>query len=222
EAVVAQLENEIRAIEKLLREESLVLRHHRRMTAASLERLLEDCLTELALPDARFEVKFVEKGTFSAKGMEQVEFLFSANRGEAVKPLAKIISGGEVSRVMLALKSILARQDLVPTLIFDEVDAGIGGATVQAVAEKLAHLAEHHQVLCVTHSSQIAAMADGHYQLFKEAAADRTLTMAAKLSADERREELARMLDGASIDRVSLQHADSLLERAQRFKKAKA
>lgn len=218
EAMAEKLEHDISEIDQELLDESISLRALRQETARELEKLLEDCLKELALPNARFEVIFAARDTFSPKGMDQVEFLFSANRGEEVKPLTKIISGGEVSRVMLALKTILARQDLVPTLIFDEVDAGIGGATVQAVAEKLAHLSQHHQVMCVTHSPQIASMADSHFRLYKETVGERTLTRADKLSADEKRAELARMLDGASIDPVSLQHVDSLMDRAQRFK----
>jgi DNA repair protein RecN (Recombination protein N) len=222
EAMAAGIENEIVSLEKALTENSLLLRKLRYTTAQELEKLLEECLKELALQNARFAVRFTEKDTFSPRGMDQVEFFFSANRGEEVKPLAKIISGGEVSRVMLALKTILARQDRVPTLIFDEVDAGIGGATIQAVAEKLALLAGNHQVLCVTHSPQIASMADGHFHLFKEAFGERTLTKAVELTTADRREELARMLDGASIDQVSLTHVDSLLERAKRFKEKSA
>jgi DNA repair protein RecN (Recombination protein N) len=222
EAMAEKLEKNIYEVENQMKDESMFLRSLRQATAAQLEKLLEGCLKELALPNACFEVKFTAKDSFSSKGMDQIEFLFSANRGEDVKPLTKIISGGEVSRVMLALKTILARQDLVPTLIFDEVDSGIGGATVQAVAEKLAHLAQHHQVMCVTHSPQIAAMGDSHFHLYKETVGERTLTKAAKLSSDNIREELARMLDGASIDQVSLQHVDSLMERAKRIKKEMA
>jgi len=222
EAMAEKLEKDIFEVENQMKDESMFLRSLRQATAAQLEKLLEGCLKELALPNACFEVKFTAKDSFSSKGMDQIEFLFSANRGEDVKPLTKIISGGEVSRVMLALKTILARQDLVPTLIFDEVDSGIGGATVQAVAEKLAHLAQHHQVMCVTHSPQIAAMGDSHFHLYKETVGERTLTKAAKLSAENIREELARMLDGASIDQVSLQHVDSLMERAKRIKQEMA
>ncbi len=218
EAMAADIEKKITLLEETLSEESLLLRELRHTTAQELENLLEECLKELALQNARFAVRFTEKDAFSPRGMDHVEFFFSANRGEEVKPLAKIISGGEVSRVMLALKTILARQDRVPTLIFDEVDAGIGGATIQAVAEKLALLAGSHQVMCVTHSPQIASMADGHFHLYKETVDERTLTRAVELTAAERREELARMLDGASIDQVSLTHVDSLLERAKRFK----
>ncbi len=218
EETAARLEQKINDLEAQLTEESIKLRDLRQQTASNIETLLEECLGELALPDARFEARFTEKEELTAKGLDQVEFMFSANPGENVKPLTRIISGGEVSRVMLALKTILARQDLVPTLIFDEVDAGIGGSTVQAVAEKLAHLSGHHQVLCVTHSPQIAAMADCHYSLYKETVDERTLTKAALLDSGQRREELARMLNGAGIDQISLQHVDSVLERARRFK----
>ncbi len=222
EALAEQMEKEIAELEKDLFEKGSELSKLRRETAARLEGLLEECLEELALHNASFKVMLTEKDVPSARGFDQVEFLFSANPGEDVKPLVRIISGGEVSRVMLALKTILARQDLVPTLIFDEVDSGVGGATVQKVAEKLAHLAHHHQVMCVTHSAQIASMADCHFRLYKETTADRTLTRAVGLKESEIREELARMLDGASIDQVSLQHVDNLLERAQRFKEETA
>ncbi len=222
EALAEQIEKEIAEQEKRLESESSNLSSLRLEAARRLEKLLEECLEELALPNARFQVQFVDKSSYSPKGMDKVEFLFSANRGEDARPLVKIISGGEVSRVMLAIKTILARQDLVPTLIFDEVDSGVGGATVQKVAEKLVQLADHHQVMCVTHSAQIASMADCHFRLYKETEGDRTLTRAAYLKETEIREELARMLDGASIDQVSLKHVDNLLERAHRFKEKTA
>jgi len=120
---------------------------------------------------------------------------------------------------MLAIKTIFAGQERIPTLIFDEVDAGIGGAAIQAVAEKLALLAVHHQIICVTHSPQIAAMADHHVRLYKELSGERTQTRAEPLNPGERRAEIARMLDGAEIDQAGLQHVDSLLGRAERFKK---
>lgn len=220
ETLARQLEEKLRGLEDELTAASLELREIRRERAAGLEEMVEATLKELALPNARFTIDFRERQSFSARGMDQVEFLFSANPGEAVKPLAKIISGGEMSRVMLALKTILARQDRIPTLIFDEVDAGIGGATVQAVAEKLALLARHHQVICVTHSPQIAAMADNHILLYKEQSGERTLTRGVRLPEEERRAELARMLDGAAIDDIGLQHVDSLLERARKFKQS--
>lgn len=218
ETLARQLEEELRGVEDELTAASLELRKMRRELAAGLEKMVESALKELALPSARFSIDIRERQSFSPRGMDQVEFLFSANPGEEVKPLAKIISGGEMSRVMLALKTILASEDRIPTLIFDEVDAGIGGATIQAVAEKLALVARHHQVICVTHSPQIAVMADNHILLYKEQAGERTLTRGVMLPEEERRAELARMLDGAAIDDIGLQHVDSLLERARKFK----
>jgi len=218
ETLARELEQQLNELEEQLTTASTELRQVRRETAATLESLLEQGLRELALENARFAVNLTPRENFSAAGMDQVEFMFSANPGEPLKPLARVISGGEMSRVMLALKTVLARQDRIPTLIFDEVDAGIGGSTIQAVAEKLALLGRHHQVICVTHSPQIAAMADNQILLYKEVSGDRTFTRAVPLNETGRREELARMLDGASIDKVSLQHVDSMLERAKKFK----
>ena len=218
EAIAVELEREMGQLDRDIRSLAVKLREKRSKAAAKLEKALEECLVELALPDAVFKVDIRENEHYTAEGMDSIEFLFSANRGEEARSLARIISGGEVSRVMLAMKTILADQDLVPTLIFDEIDSGIGGATIQAVAEKLAQLSAKHQVMCVTHSPQIAAMADRHYRLYKKTEADRTLTLASMLQERERREELARMLDGAAIDEVSLNHVDSLIGRAKQFK----
>jgi len=219
EAMVEQIEADLNNLAGELADASAELSRLRKESATELERLIEACLQELALPNARFSVKMDRKPEVTVLGFDAVEFLFSANRGEEVKPLAKIISGGEVARVMLAMKTALARQDLIPTLIFDEVDSGIGGATIQAVAEKLSELARHHQVMCVTHSPQIASMADSHIRLYKEISGERTLTRATLLDNGERRQELARMLDGAGINQVSLQHVDQMLQRAIAFKK---
>lgn len=219
EAMVAKIEADLNILAEELEDASTELSCLRKGSATELEKLIEECLQELALPNARFSVKLDRKQEVTVLGIDAVEFLFSANRGEEVKPLAKIISGGEVARVMLALKTALARQDLIPTLIFDEIDSGIGGATIQAVAEKLSELARHHQVMCVTHSPQIASMADSHIRLYKEISGERTLTRATLLDNSERRQELARMLDGAGINQVSLQHVDQMLQRAAAFRK---
>jgi DNA repair protein RecN (Recombination protein N) len=219
EAMVAKIEADLNILAEELEDAGTELSCLRKKSATELENLIEECLQELALPNARFSVKIDRKQEVTVLGIDAVEFLFSANRGEEVKPLAKIISGGEVARVMLALKTALARQDLIPTLIFDEIDSGIGGATIQAVAEKLSELARHHQVMCVTHSPQIASMADSHIRLYKEISGERTLTRATLLDNGERRQELARMLDGAGINQVSLQHVDQMLQRAAAFRK---
>lgn len=218
EVLARGLEGEIAAAAEQLGEASGELSAQRRAAAKALEPLLTGALQELAMPGARFAVEIAPLESCTLRGGDRVEFLFSANPGEEVKPLAKIISGGEMSRVMLAVKSIFAGQERIPTLIFDEVDAGIGGAAIQSVAEKLALLAVHHQIICVTHSPQIAAMADHQLHLYKEPEGGRTLTRAVRLDPEGRRREIARMLDGAEIDRAGLDHVESLLSRAERFK----
>ncbi len=222
EALAEKFEQEISELDKVIARVSSELHQLREKAGLFLEGKIKESFKDLALQEADFIVKLSKKDSFTPSGRDEVEFLFSANKGEEVKPLAKIISGGEVSRVMLALKTVLARQDLVPTLIFDEVDSGVGGITIQAVAEKLAGLSINHQVMCVTHSPQIASMANCHFYLYKEPSAGRTVTRAELLDSKNRRKELARMLDGAGINKVSLQHVDNLLERAERFKSSLA
>lgn len=152
-------------------------------------------------------------------GLETIEFLFTANKGEEPKPLSKIASGGEISRLMLAFKLTLAGADNIPTLIFDEIDAGVGGRAGQAVAEKLAGIAVYHQVLCVTHLPQIASMADRHFYIEKVENNERTVTKMVKLTDDERPYEIARMLSGDSSER-SLSHAKEMIQNAKETKKA--
>lgn len=155
-----------------------------------------------------------------ATGQDQVEFHFSANPGEPVRPLAKIVSGGELSRLMLAMKCLLARRDQVDTVIFDEVDAGIGGQAAEAVAEKIGELAGHHQVVCITHLPQIAAWADVHFKVEKEVKDGRTRTMINLLDAPARVQELARMLGGEHPTPQTLAFADDLIARSNRRKAA--
>jgi len=151
-------------------------------------------------------------------GRDNVEFLFSANPGEPEKPLAKIVSGGELSRLMLAMKCLLARRDQVDTVIFDEVDAGIGGQAAEAVAEKISELAGHHQVLCMTHLPQIAACADLHFKVEKRVDQGKTRTVINPLSREERVAELARMLGGDRPTPQTLVFATELVERKSRSK----
>jgi len=138
-------------------------------------------------------------------------FTIAPNVGEALKPLAAIASGGELSRVVLALKSILAHSESVATIVFDEVDAGIGGAVAEVVGRKLSELARHHQVICITHLPQIAKFGRHHFRISKQVADGRTRTTIHLLSADERTREIARMLGGEKITRVALEHARELL-----------
>lgn len=146
-----------------------------------------------------------------ANGMDQVEFLISPNPGEPLRPLAKIASGGELSRVMLAIKTILAGTDQVETLIFDEVDTGVSGRAAQAIAEKLARVAGQRQVLCITHLPQVASMADAHFLIKKEMSEHETMTMVLRLSDDECVTELARMLSGAEVTAKTEEHAREMI-----------
>jgi DNA repair protein RecN (Recombination protein N) len=147
--------------------------------------------------------------------VDQIEFLFSPNPGEEPRPLARIASGGELSRTMLALKVILATSDAVPILIFDEVDAGIGGKTADTVGRKLRQVARTRQVLCITHLPQIACYADHHLRTEKRVEAERTVTSVAALGKEERVREIARMLGGESITETSLKHATELIGQAR-------
>src|SRR5437867_627090 len=155
---------------------------------------------------------FIAGNRLTAKGMNQVEFYFSPNPGEPVKPLGKIASGGELSRLMLAIKSLVLTPGDIPTLLFDEVDAGIGGGVAEVVGKKLKQVAAAHQVICVTHLPQIAALADTHYVVRKETGRGRTFTKVKKLKDHERVEEIARMLGGLKITDKTLRHAEEMVK----------
>jgi DNA repair protein RecN (Recombination protein N) len=172
---------------------------------------------------AAFEVRVIVgaqgDASLGSYGLDEVEFLISPNPGEALKPLHKIASGGELSRVMLAVRTILADADQTPTLIFDEVDAGIGGSMGEVVGRKLLAAARGHQVLCVTHLPQLACFGDQHVVVEKKSAQDRTETIVRRLTAEERLRELARMLGGPTRSTTALDHANELLEAAGRLKR---
>lgn len=180
--------------------------------AERIEKGLMIELVDLSLERSRFEVRFTPNMEPTTGGAEAVEFYFSANLGEPPKPLAKVASGGEMSRLMLALKSLLAKVESVGTFIFDEVDSGVGGRTIHKVGEKLAKIAHNKQVFCITHAAQVAAYADVHYGIVKEVNESRTRTQVESLSESKRIEELARMLGGGEVE-VTLKHAQELWER---------
>jgi len=178
---------------------------------------------DLGMAKATFEVRVSPAGPgeegLGLHGKDEVEFLISPNPGEPLKPLHKIASGGELSRTMLAIRVILAAADQTPTLIFDEVDVGIGGAIADTVGRKLTAASRQRQVLCVTHLPQIACYADHHVTVSKRSVKDRTQTAVQVLSGAERAQELARMLGGPSRSNTPLQHAIEMLEAASRLKK---
>jgi len=187
----------------------------RREVAAGLARAVEVSLADLGMGKTKFEVGFTPEDPPGPRGAEKVEFLIAPNPGEPPKPLARIASGGELSRIMLALKTILAESDEIPTMIFDEIDSGVGGGAAQAVGEKLAALALGRQVLCVTHLARIASLADAHHFITKETVDGRTHTVVTTLGPDERRAEIARMLAGHPPTPITLAHAQEMLEQGE-------
>ncbi len=203
---------------------ALDLSRRRRAAAARLRHDVSQILARLDLAKARFDVHFSEgaqgaaeglTAQLTAKGFDRVEFLLSANPGEALKPLAKTASGGELSRILLALKTLLSSQGEAETLIFDEVDAGIGGRTAELVGRQLQELARRFQVICITHLPQIACYGTHHFRVAKKSEQDTTQTSITRLDPQERIEELARMLGGLTITDKTLAHAREWLERAQ-------
>lgn len=190
-------------------EKAAVLSAARREAAAHMDRKALEALQSLDMPKACFET-VLEPVKLGGHGMDKITFMLSANAGEPMKPLRQVASGGEISRVMLALKTVFAAQDTVPTLVFDEIDAGIGGATARRVAETLAGLSDRRQVLCITHLAQIAAMAAAHFVVLKQEDRNITVTNVNEISGSEREKEIARLLDG-SVSGASLEHAKVLL-----------
>ncbi|MGI9951554.1 DNA repair protein RecN [Moorellaceae bacterium AZ2] len=212
------LEEELNRLEDLYREKAGQLRKLRLQAARRLEKEIENALHDLALPTARVTIACRQKEVPGPQGWDAVEFFFQPNPGEGSYPLAQIASGGEMARVMLALKSILASVDEIPTLIFDEVDAGVGGHAARAVALHLAHIGKRHQVLCVTHSAQLASLADCHFNVNKVIDGGRTFTQVKELRGQDRLEELARLLSG-EVSPTALKHAGELLDQAKAIKR---
>lgn len=190
---------------------AVLLRKSRQSAATDLSaRILEE-LAQLDMPKVQFSCMFVEI-PLAANGGDSVAFYMSANAGEALKPLSKVASGGELARIMLAMKNVLAQQDKVATLIFDEVDTGVSGRAAQKVAEKLRSVAQNKQVLCVTHLPQLAALADTHLLISKEERQGRTYTTVTPLDLEGRKQELARIIGGANITETTLKSAEEMLK----------
>jgi DNA repair protein RecN (Recombination protein N) len=211
------VKKELAKIENTLFEKAASLSKKRKTTAGQLTQKIINELHSLHFEQAEFEVNFKnDSGTFESihkTGWDRPEFLFSANPGEPLKPLAAVASGGELSRLMLALKCILAQKDMVETVIFDEIDAGISGKTAEAVAKKIKELAAHHQVLCITHLPQIASFATEHFRVTKSVSGQRTRTEITHLSEELQVEEIARMLDGDSVTPKTMAYAKELIAR---------
>jgi DNA repair protein RecN (Recombination protein N) len=190
----------------------------RRSYAVQLSERIKAALVDLNFLDVRFEIEFKELKEPGENGKDEICFLISTNPGLPLRPLGSVASGGELSRIMLAIKAVMADKDAVETLIFDEIDTGISGRTAQKVSEKMATIAANHQILCITHLAQIAAMADHHYIIEKKPADSKTVTNIGLLSEEESIEELARILGGAKITETVLDSAREMKELARSFK----
>jgi DNA repair protein RecN (Recombination protein N) len=220
---MGRMESRIEEAEKALVAMATLLSRNRRQAAARFEDSLKAELALLSLGGTRFEVQFQDpaeslKGgredlvkKLKAEGLDRVEFMLSPNVGEDLKPLSKIASGGELSRIMLAMKTILARSSSVETVVFDEVDSGIGGATAEVVGDKLRSLAQYHQILCITHLPQIASKGMTHFMVEKQVLDGRTRTVISELGHEDRVKEIARLLGGKKVSQKAVAHARELL-----------
>ena len=207
-----RLKGKLKKAENAAWDAAIALRENRKQAADILSQRILSELTQLDMPKVQFSCRFTEQ-ELSANGADAVAFYMSANIGEALKPMNKVASGGELARIMLAMKNVLAEQDRVQTLIFDEVDTGVSGRAAQKVAEKLKSVAATKQVLCVTHLPQLAAMGDTHLLIAKGERDGRTYTTVTPLDLDGRKRELARIIGGATITETTLKSAEEMLRR---------
>jgi DNA repair protein RecN (Recombination protein N) len=215
---IEQISEAINFHRSKLQEKAHLLSRKRRETASVLKNAIEDEVHALRMEKATFEVMFKsplddrEDVSFNSMGMDEVEFYLSTNVGESLKQLNRIASGGELSRIILALKKVLAKTGSVGTIIFDEVDSGIGGATAEDVGRKLKDVSEHHQILCITHLPQIACFGSRHYRVVKTVSGERTVASVEALSENDRLDEITRMLGGTELTKKTREHAREMLE----------
>ena len=203
-----------------LEEQADSLSERRIQVAESMSQAIEAHLKDLGMPGGRFSILITSNDSYSPSGKDQVRFEFSANPGEELRLLAKVASGGELSRVALAIKTVCARNDGAQVMVFDEIDAGVGGHTARRVAEKIGQVALNKQVLCITHLPQIASMADSHIHIEKKLIDNRTQTFVHRLTAEDRLEELARMIGGEPITKAGLENAAEMVRSAKEQKNA--
>ncbi len=218
DANLAQLEQEVADLTQELKQEAATLHKLREQSAAKLTNDIITELKSLSMPDARMKINLWLSNDFSENGADDVEFLFSANLGEDMKLLQKIVSGGELSRIALAIKTITAQKDDVELMVFDEVDSGVGGKTAQMMAEKIARISRYRQVICITHLPQIAAMADAHFYIHKETKDNKTFTNITEIDYGARLAEIARMASGTELTQASMENAEEMLANARHKK----
>jgi DNA repair protein RecN (Recombination protein N) len=222
---IEKLEKEIHSAKIIFSEQCVKISNERKTVAKKLEENIVKILSELGMEKSKFYVNFrMEKDkdgwakignenySATSKGVDIIEFYISPNPGEELKPLVKIASGGEISRIMLALKSLLAESDKIPTLIFDEIDIGVSGRIALALGKNLKKLSRSHQTLCITHLPQVAAMSDKHYSVSKVIEGKRTITQIRELSKNERITEIAKLLGGETVTETNIKNARELME----------
>lgn len=223
ESLAEELKKQLTDIEQKLQDNAIKLHLQREKAALVLEGNITAELENLEMKNSKFKVSIAMDETnhsYGKNGLDNVEFLISSNAGEPLKPLSRIASGGEMSRIMLAIKTILANVDAIPTLIFDEIDTGISGKAAQKVGEKLSYISRTHQVICVTHLSQLACMADNHMYIEKNSNGENTFTTVRVLDQKGRIEEIARIIGGSDITSLAYKHAEELLQSSYNFKKS--
>ncbi|KGG81413.1 DNA repair protein RecN [Caloranaerobacter azorensis H53214] len=211
EREIENIKKEISSVEEKLNVICEKLSNERKLIAKQIEVEITNELKELNLKDAKFEVSFEKLDHFTEKGLDRVEFLIATNPGEPLKPLNKVASGGELSRIMLAIKTILADVDNIPCLVFDEIDTGISGKTAMIVGEKIRNISQTHQIICITHLPQIAVLGDSHFYIEKKKIEGKVVAKINKLNYEERVNEISRLLGGTKLTEMTKKLADEML-----------
>lgn len=219
EKEIERINKKIEETENELNKNSTILSEMRKKIAKKLESDISKELHTLNIKNSIFKINFKKMKYYGEEGFDIIEFLISTNLGEELKPLSKIVSGGEMSRIMLAFKTVIAKYDRIPCLIFDEIDAGISGRTAQIVGEKIYKISKGRQVICISHLPQIAALADTHFSIKKEIVNGRTSTKVKILNYEERIAEMSRLLGGVNLTDTTKLHAKEMLEMSKKFKK---
>ncbi|MBM7869197.1 DNA repair protein RecN (Recombination protein N) [Clostridium pascui] len=218
EAIIEELNHKKGIIIKDLKEQALEIHSLREKFANILEVKIKEELNYIGLEKSTFKVSVELKEELNENGLDKVQFLISTNPGEPLKPLEKVVSGGELSRIMLALKTVFVNKDKIPSVIFDEIDTGISGRIAQSVGEKMYSISKTHQVFCVTHLPQIACISDVHYQVAKEVINNKTYTSINRLNDKEKSQEIARMIGGTEVTTLTLRHAEEMIDLANHKK----
>lgn len=218
EEIIKELKNKLIVIEKRLDKYSKNIHEKRVILGKAIEEKIEKELKYVGLGKCTFKISIEYDDSFNLKGKDKVQFMISTNLGEPIKPMEKIVSGGELSRIMLSLKSVFIDKDNTPTIIFDEIDTGISGRIAQCVAEKMYEISNKHQVLCITHLPQIASMSDNHYMVKKYIENEKTFTKIEKINEEKKIEEIAIMLGGVKLTENTLTNAREIIELANKKK----